>query len=321
MSGAEIRWGILATGGVAVRFARDLQDNGHTVGAVGSRTLDRAREFAQRFGIGRAFGSWAELAAAPDLDVIYVATPHSHHHEAASLCLRAGRPVLVEKAFTLDLMQAQELVTLARERDLFLMEAMWMRTLPSTLRMLELIGDGAIGEVTMVQAAFGLASGFEPGHRLRDPLLGGGALLDLGVYPVTFAQLLLGRPHQVRAWSHLHPEGTDARTGIVLGFPTGAIATLYCGLSSDVRAATVVGTHGRIEFPYGFHATDRFVLHRPGHPAEEITTKAPGLHYQAAEVERCLRLGIKESPLVPREATLGVMSTLDAVRSQIGVHY
>ncbi|WP_211589023.1 Gfo/Idh/MocA family protein [Allorhizocola rhizosphaerae] len=321
MSAADIRWGILATGGIAARFAEDVQANGMTVGAVGSRTPQKAEEFAQRFGIPRAWGSWSELANDPGVDVVYVATPHSHHHEASLLCLRAGKPLLVEKAFTLDLAQAQDLVTTARSLDLFLMEAMWTRTLPATLRMLELIGNGAIGEVTAVQAAFGLGVDFEPSHRLRDPLLGGGALLDLGVYPVTFAQLLLGTPHHVRAWSHLHPEGTDARTGIVLGFPTGAVATLYCGVSGDVRAATVVGTRGRIEFPHGFHAADRFVLHRPGHPPEEITTKAAGLQYQAAEVVRCLQLGLKESPLVPLEATLSVMRTLDAVRAQIGVYY
>ncbi|HEX6681828.1 MAG TPA: Gfo/Idh/MocA family oxidoreductase [Candidatus Limnocylindrales bacterium] len=321
--GGPIRWGILATGGIAAMFARDVQDNvpSAVIAAVGSRSQEAAAAFAQRFDIKRAHGSWHDLATDPEVDVIYIATPHSHHHETAMLCLRAGKPLLVEKAFTLDLKQAQELVTIARERRLFLMEAMWTRTLPAILKMLQLIDEGVIGEVTSVQASFGLGLDFEPSHRLRNPELGGGALLDLGVYPVTFAQLLLGEPNQVRAWASLHPEGTDARTGIVLGFPSGAVATLFCGLRGDVRAATVVGTEGRIEFPEGFHNADRFVLHRPGELAETITSDQAGLHHQAAEVGRCLRAGLTESPLVPLSATLGVMSTLDAIRAQIGVTY
>jgi len=317
------RWGILATGGIAAKFASDLQEHvpSAVITAVGSRSQEAASQFAQRFDIKRAHGSWHGLAADPEVDVIYIATPHSHHHEAGLLCLRAGKPLLVEKAFTLDLRQAQELVTTARERGLFLMEAMWTRTLPATLKMLELIDSGAIGEVTSVQASFGLGLDFEPSHRLRDPALGGGALLDLGVYPVAFAQLLLGEPHQVRAWASLHPEGTDARTGIVLGFPSGAVATLYCGVRGDVRSATIVGTQGRIEFPEGFHGTDRFVVHRPGEVAETVVTQEAGLHWQAAEVGRCLRAGLAESPLVPLSSTLSVMRTLDAVRAQIGVRY
>jgi predicted dehydrogenase len=318
-----IRWGILATGGIAAQFAQDLQQNltDAVITAVGSRTQAAATAFAQRFDIKKAHGSWHDLAADSDVDVIYVATPHSHHHEAAMLCLRAGKPLLVEKPITLDLGQAQELVTTARERGLFLMEAMWTRTLPSIRKMLSLIGDGAIGEVTSVQASFGLGMEFEPEHRLRNPALGGGALLDLGVYPVTLAQLLLGDPHQVRAWATLHPEGTDAQTGIVLGFPSGAVATLYCGVRGEVRSATIVGTRGRVSFLDGFHNADRFVLHRAGAAPETVVTEAAGLHYQVAEVGRCLRAGLTESPLVPPSATLSVMSTLDAARAQMGVRY
>lgn len=321
--GGPVRWGILATGGIAATFARDVQANvpSAVIAAVGSRSPQAASEFARRFDIKKAHGSWHDLAADPDVDVIYIATPHSHHHQTALLCLRAGKPLLVEKAFTLNLKQAQDLVTVARERRLFLMEAMWTRTLPAIRKMLQIIDEGAIGEVTSVQAAFGLGLDFEPSHRLRNPELGGGALLDLGVYPVSFAQLLLGEPNQVRAWASLHPEGTDARTGIVLGFPSGAVATLFCGVRGDVRAATVVGTEGRIEFPDGFHNADRFVLHRPGSMAETITADPAGLHHQAAEVGRCLRAGLTESPLVPLSSTLSVMGTMDAVRAQIGVVY
>ncbi len=323
MSAADkIRWGVLATGGIATRFVNDLKNVPDAeVVAVGSRAIESATAFQEQHAIPRAYGSWAELAHDPEVDIIYVATPHSHHHAASLVCLHAGKPLLVEKAFTLDLAQAQDLVTVARERQLFLMEAMWTRTLPGTLRMLELIAEGAIGQVTSVHAAFGLGIDFEPSHRLRNPQLGGGALLDLGVYPVHFAHLLLGTPTHIHSWAHLHPEGTDARTGIVLGFDQGQVATLYCGVGGEIRSATVVGTKGSFEFPEGFHNASQFYLHRNGSEPDTITTAPTGLHFQAAEAGRCLRAGLTESPLVPLSATLDVMRTLDAVRAQIGVVY
>ncbi|WP_203915058.1 Gfo/Idh/MocA family protein [Rhizocola hellebori] len=318
----KIRWGVLATGGIATRFVNDLKNVPDAeVVAVGSRTAETAVAFQEAHGIPRAHGSWAELAHDPDVDIIYIATPHSHHHAAGLVCLHAGKPLLVEKAFTLDLAQAQDLVTVARERQLFLMEAMWTRTLPSILRMLELIADGAIGQVTSIHAGFGLGIDFDPSHRLRNPQLGGGALLDLGVYPIHFTQLLLGSPTHVHSWAHLHPEGTDARTGIVLGFANGEVATLYCGVGGDIRSATVVGTKGRFEFTNGFHNAAGFTLHRNGSEPETITTEPSSLHFQAAEAGRCLRAGLTESPLVPLSSTLSVMHTLDAVRAQIGVVY
>jgi len=317
-----VRWGVLATGGIASKFVQDISRVPEAeVVAVGSRAVDTAAAFASAHGIPRSYGTWAELAADPDVDIIYVATPHSHHHAAARICLAAGKPLLVEKAFTLDLAQAQDLVTMARERELFLMEAMWTRTLPAILRLQQLLADGAIGAITSVHAAFGLGLEFEPSHRLRNPELGGGALLDLGVYPVHFAHMLLGSPTHVQAWAQLHPEGTDARTGVVLGFAAGALATLYCGVGGEIRSASIVGTLGRVEFPYGFHNASAFVLHRAGADPEVIEAEPAGLNYQAAEAGRCLRAGLTQSPLVPLDATLDVMRTLDAIRAQIGVVY
>lgn len=316
----RIRWGVLATGGIAHRFATDLRQLPDAeVVAVGSRTIAAAENFATAHGISRAHGSWQELADDAEVDIIYIATPHSHHHAAGLICLRAGKPLLVEKPITLDLAQAQDLVTLARDRNLFLMEAMWTRTLPAILKLKELIG--AIGTVTAIHASFGLGLDFEPEHRLRNPQLGGGALLDLGVYPVHFAQMLLGIPRQVRAWAHLHPEGTDARTGVVLGFGNGEIATLYCGVGGQVGTATIVGSGGRIEFPDGFYNASGFVLYRNGSDPEVVECEPAGLHFQAAEAGRCLRAGLTESPLIPQDCTLAVMRTLDAIRAQIGVVY
>ncbi|MBB5870640.1 putative dehydrogenase [Allocatelliglobosispora scoriae] len=320
----RIRWGILATGGIARSFAHDLSLlPGAELAAVGSRTLASAEAFAGEFGIARAHGSWEALAADPEVDVIYVATPHSHHHAAALTCLRAGKPLLVEKAFTLDLAQAQELVDTARERELFLMEAMWTRTIPAIRRIQELIADGAIGEVTQVTASFGLGMDFDPSHRLRNPELGGGALLDLGVYPIAFAQLFLGSPQHIRAWASLWPEGTDANTGIILGYDSGGVATLHCGVRGDSRAARIIGTGGRIELNHGFHSPTVFTLFRGGGPGEEfdLPLTGKGMVYEAEEVMSCLRAGKLESDLVPLSVTLDTMRILDAVREQIGVRY
>jgi predicted dehydrogenase len=318
------RWGILATGGIARDFVTDLALLPDAeVLAVGSRTEATARAFATEHGIPRAYGSWAELAADPDLDVIYVATPHNAHHAATKACLQAGRAVLCEKPFTLDHASAQDLVTTARERRVFLMEAMWMRSNPNIRRIRELVADGEIGEVTYVQADFGVQGPIPTDHRMRAKELGGGALLDLGVYPVTFAQLLLGEPTFVSAWARLLPEGTDANTAILFGYDSGAVATLQCGLSGDTsRRGTITGTTGRIELDRQFYRTERFTLVRDDQ-AEVIAlpVRGNGLAYQAEEVMRCLRAGLTESPLFPLDESLTVMRTLDTIRAQIGVSY
>jgi predicted dehydrogenase len=321
---SRTRWGILATGGIANRFVEDLALLPDAeVAAVGSRTLDAARRFATRHDIPRAHGSWAELAADPDVDVVYVATPHSAHHEATRLCLEAGKAVLCEKPFTLDLATSQDLCTLAGERGLFLMEAMWMRTIPAIRRIAELVADGAIGEVTGVYADFGIGGEFEPTHRLRNPALGGGALLDLGVYPVTFAHLFLGPPQRITALATLTPEGVDENTGIIFGYDGGAIATLHCGIvGNSPVAATIVGSTGRIELPSPFFRPDRFTVYH-GDRAELVHApiRGNGMGYEAEEVMRCLADGRLESPLVPWSASLDVMRSLDAIRAQIGVDY
>ncbi|MET9374950.1 Gfo/Idh/MocA family oxidoreductase [Streptomyces sp. NPDC002992] len=324
MSGA-VRWGVLATGGIAERFTTDVASLPDAeVVAVASRTEASARAFADRFGIPRAYGDWASLVADEDVDVVYVATPHHAHRAAAGLALEAGKAVLCEKAFTLNAREAEELVTLARDRGLFLMEAMWMYCNPLIRRAAELVRDGAIGEIRTVQADFGLAGAFGPDHRLRDPALGGGALLDLGVYPVSFAQLLLGEPDSVQAHALLSPEGVDLNTGMLLGWASGASALLSCSVVADTPlTASVTGSEGRIDFPRGFFFPERFTLLRSGaEPEEFVNTDDPhSLRHEAAEVMRCLRAGETESPLVPLNGTLAVMRTLDAVRDRIGVRY
>ncbi len=328
MVGDRVRWGILATGGIAAAFTADLFDLPDAeVVAVASRSEASAQAFAERFGIPRAYGSWDALAQDGDIDVVYVATPHSAHRAAAGLCLEAGRNVLCEKPFTLNVREAEELVGLARERGLFLMEAMWMYCHPLIRRVAELVRDGAIGEVHTVQADFGIAGPFPATHRLRDPQQGGGALLDLGVYPVSFAQLLLGEPSDVMARAVLSAEGVDLQTGALLSWESGAQAQVHCSLlGTTPRTASVTGSRGRIDVPHTFFHPDRFVLHRDGRDPEEfVADPADGpvnsFRHEAREVMRALWAGETESPLVPLDGTLAVMRTLDAIRERIGVRY
>lgn len=336
MTGRNVRWGVLATGGMAARFTADLvaaSRGGSTAGpdaeivAVASRSPEPAKAFAERFGIPRAYGDWESLARDEEIDIVYVATPHSAHRAAAGLCLEAGRNVLCEKPFTLNGREAAELVGLARDRGLFLMEAMWMYCHPVVRRLKALIDDGAIGEVRTVQADFGLAADVSTSHRLRDPAMGGGALLDLGVYPVSFAQLLLGEPTDVTARATLSREGVDLQTGALLSWGNGALASVHCSIVGGTAiSASVTGSGGRIDIPDGFFSPDRFVLHRDGRDAEEFTADpADGprdtLTHEAAEAMRALRAGETESPLVPLEGTLAVLRTLDAIRDRIGVRY
>ncbi|MEV7790447.1 Gfo/Idh/MocA family oxidoreductase [Streptomyces sp. NPDC087512] len=328
MAEQRVRWGILSTGAMAATFTADLVDLPDAeVVAVASRTRASAKEFAERFGIPRAYGDWESLARDEDVDVVYVATPHAAHRAAAGLCLAAGRNVLCEKPFTLNAREAGELVALARERGSFLMEAMWMYCNPLVRRMRALVEDGAIGEVRSVQADFGLAGPFPPAHRLRDPAQGGGALLDLGVYPVSFAQLLLGEPSDVAARAVLSDEGVDLQTGALLSYESGALASVHCSLIGGTpNSASVTGSKGRIDVPDGFFSPDRFVLHREGAAPEEfLADPADGprasLGHEAREVMRALRAGETGSPLVPLDGTLAVMRTLDAIRDRVGVRY
>lgn len=326
VTGETITWGILSTGLMATAFVEDLKLLPDArVAAVGSRSPEAARRFAERHDIPTAHGDWAALAADPEVDVVYVATPHSAHDTATALCLAAGKAVLCEKPFTLNLGQARSLVLTARERGLFLMEAMWTYCNPVIRRMLELIADGAIGEVRSVHADFGFVAPSDPRHRLRDPEQGGGALLDLGVYPISLAHLVLGPPDEVTAWAKLTADGVDENTGVLLGYDSGALAALSCSLVADhATAAVVSGTAGRIVLPRMFFRAERLVLHRTGRDPEEFhppLTAGQGYTHEAIEVMRCLREGLIESPWVPLAGSLAVMATLDRVREHIGVRY
>jgi predicted dehydrogenase len=326
-----IRWGILATGGIATSFVNDLRLLPDAqVAAVGSRSLDAAERFAAAHGVPRAHGSWQALADDPDVDVIYVATPHNAHYAATLACLRAGKPTLTEKPLTVDLDTATELVDTARHHNVFFMEAMWTRCFPAIARAAGLVADGAIGQVTSVHADFGLVAPDDPAHRLHARELAGGALLDVGVYPVTRAHLFLGAPDEIRAWADLSPQGVDRNTAMIFGYASGALASLTCSLVGDTqRVGVITGTGGRIELPRNFFMPRSLTLYRAaawgqdGGAGEviDLPHEGAGYHFEAAEVHRCLRAGLTESDLVPLSETLSVMSTLDRVRARIGVTY
>ncbi|WP_329068955.1 Gfo/Idh/MocA family protein [Amycolatopsis sp. NBC_01480] len=313
-----VRWGIMGTGGIAGSFAEDLRltDSG-TVAAVGSRSRDSADRFADRLGISKRHGSYEELANDPDIDVVYVATPHPLHHANALLALEAGKPVLVEKPFTMNAAEARELVAVARERGLFLMEAMWTRFLPHVRRIRELLGD--LGDLVTVIADHGQWFAEDPAFRLFAPELGGGALLDLGIYPVSFASMVLGAPNRVVSLSDPAFTGVDAQTSILLGHASSAQAVLSCTLRAvGPTTATIVGTDARIEIEGAFYAPASFtVIPRRGERTRfEYTDEGRGLRHEADEVALRLRAGEIESPLMPLDETVSIMETMDEVLAQ-----
>jgi predicted dehydrogenase len=317
MANGPIRWGILGTGGIAETFVADLRltDSG-VVAAVGSRSQASADAFADEFGISARHPSYASLVADSDVDVIYVAVPHPMHHENAILALRAGKHVLVEKPFTMNAAEAREVVAAARDTGLFAMEAMWTRFLPHMAVIRDWLARDVLGDVVTVTADHGQWFAEDGEFRLFAPELGGGALLDLGVYPVSFASLVLGTPSRIVSISDPAFTGVDAQTSMLFGYDGGAQAVLTCTLraKSSTRAA-IVGTNARIEIEGDFYApTTVTLIPRSGEATRvESEHEGRGLHHQADEVARRLAAGDRESPLMPLDETVSIMATLDAV--------
>ncbi|MEV4599526.1 Gfo/Idh/MocA family oxidoreductase [Amycolatopsis sp. NPDC049253] len=315
-----LRWGIMGTGGIAGAFAEDLKltDSG-VVAAVGSRSKETADAFADRLGIPTRHGSYEALAADPDVDVVYVATPHPMHHDNAMLALSAGKPVLVEKPFTMNADEARSLVSFARERGLFLMEAMWTRFLPHIHHVRSLLPE--LGDIVTVSADHGQWFAEDADFRLFAPSLGGGALLDLGVYPVSFASMILGTPSRVASIVSPAFTDVDAQTSMLFGYDSGAHAVLNCTLrAASATTASIVGTEGRLDIEGAFYAPASFtVTPRGGTPVHHThTDPGRGLRHQADEVARLLAAGERESPLMPLDETISIMATMDEVIAQAG---
>ena len=320
MKDGPLRWGILGTGGIAHTFAEDLRltDSG-VVGAVGSRNQDNADRFADEFGIEARHPSYESLVADTTVDVIYVATPHPLHRENAIMALRAGKPVLVEKPFAMNAEAAAEIVAVAREENLFAMEAMWTRFLPHVAQIREWLAARALGELVTVTADHGQWFPEDPKSRLFAPELGGGALLDLGIYPVSFASMILGPPNRIAAVIDPAFTGVDAQTSMVFGYEAGAQAVLTCTLRAKTPTrASIVGTKARIEIDGDFYAPATVtLLPRDGEPTQiESTHDGRGLRHQADEVARRLTAGDLESPLMPLDESIAIMKTMDEVQAQ-----
>jgi len=321
-----VRWGVVGTGGIASSFVEDLSllDDDAEVVAVGSRSQESADEFARAHLIERAHPTYNALVTDPDVDVVYVSPVHPAHHDPALRAIEAGKAVLVEKPFTMDAAEAESLVSAARSRGVFLMEAMWARFVPHMVRVRELLAEGALGEVVLVTADHCQWFPDDPTHRLLAPELGGGALLDLGIYPVSFASMVLAAPASVTAVSTPAFTGVDATTSIVHTYDSGAHAVLTTTLRAlGPNRAAIVGTEARLEIDSVFYSPSSFtVTSRDGSTERwEEPHEGRGLRHQAAEVMRCLRAGKQESDVMPLDETVAIMRTMDEVRRQIGLTY
>jgi predicted dehydrogenase len=323
MSDDDIRWGFAGPGRIAGAVAMDLAlVPGARLAAVGSRSADRAAAFAATHGAERAHGSYRALVEDPEVDVVYIATPHPQHHAIARAAIANGKHLLVEKAFTATLAGAQEVVDAGRAAGVFVMEAMWTRFHPAVARVRELLAEGVIGEVRSVQADLGIAAPVDPSNRFYAPALGGGALLDLGVYVTALAHLVLGPPSEVIVRGSLTDTGVDAEAALLLVHPGGATATLTCSiLSPSVGRARIDGTLGSIELRPRFHHPHGFTVRRLGAEPEKVDLPPVGIGYshQLVEVTEAVRAGRSESAVMPLSATLEVMAVLEEAGRQLGV--
>jgi len=320
---AQISWAVVGPGRIAEKVIEDFAHvEAARVVAVASRSLQRAEDFARRHGVERSYGSYAEVLADPGVDVLYIATPHPQHAPIALAALEAGKALLVEKSFTATLAGAEQVVDLARAKGTFVMEAMWTRFQPAVVALRELVADGAVGEVRCVQADLGVAREFDPEDRLFSLELGGGALLDLGVYVVSFAQMMLGTPDTVQVVGSRFPTGVDAEASLLLGYRDGRSASLVTSLRNGLPgAARVFGTEGWIDVLPRFHHPQTIVLHRAGAEPQTITRPQVGGGYshELVEVTECLQVGRTESAVMPLADTLAVQGILQQAADQLGV--
>lgn len=324
MMGDTLRWGILATGWIAELFVHDLISSGLHVQAIGSRSADKAREFAGKFKVQASHGSYEDLVADPAVDIIYIATPHPQHVETALLALDAGKHVLVEKPFTLNAGEAARIVQRAREKNLVVLEAMWTRFLPHMRRIHEIIADGTLGELKSVSAEHRQFLPTDPLHRLNNLELGGGALLDLGIYPISFAHDILGAPTSIKATARFKDTGVDAEIATLMQHKGGAISTTVSALDCrGPNTATIYGSKARIEIATTWYVPTSFqVIAHEGHVIETFSQKVEhrGMQFQAFEMERLVRTG-EASVIMSPDETVAIMKTLDAVRAEIGLVY
>jgi predicted dehydrogenase len=320
-----LRWGILGPGGIAQAFANDLVLNGLTVQAVGSRRADAAAAFAAKYNVPNVHGSYEDLVADPEVDVIYIATPHPFHAAQALLALEAGKHVLVEKPFTLTGPEAEAVTIRARELGLVVLEAMWTRFLPHMVRIREILAEGTLGELRSIVADHTQNLPSDPAHRINALELGGGALLDLGIYPISFASAVFGTPAQVTASATFRDTGADASVATIFTYDDDRIATTFS--ASDAHGpnvASVIGTEGRIDIDSVWYSASSFTVYNNANDVLESYTSnvvGRGMQFQAFELERLVAEGELESEVLTHAETVSIMHTLDDIRRQIGLVY
>ena len=319
----KTRWGILSTGRIAGIFAEGLQstENAELL-AVGSRTQEAADAFAEKWNVPHCHASYEALAADPDVDAIYVATPHPFHKLNSLLCIEAGKAVLCEKPFTINAAEAEAVVAAARRKQVFCMEAMWSRFLPLTRKVRAMIDEGAIGDVRMVVIDFGFRAGLDPEGRLFKPALGGGGLLDVGVYAVSLAQWILGTPTDVASLAHLGETGVDEQAAFILKFAGGELAVLCSAIRTNTpQQAEILGTEGRVHIQPFWKPTQATLVKGQETQGIGLPFDGNGYNYEAAEVGACLRAGKLESDVMPLDETIEIMRTLDRIRAQWPLKY
>jgi predicted dehydrogenase len=321
----NVNWGILGTGRIARSFAESLShiDDARLI-AVGSRNRTTATEFAQEFNIENAYSSYQEVCADKDIDVVYVATPHSLHKENVIMCLHANKAVLCEKPFTINASEAETTIQLARSKNLFLMEAMWTRYIPSIVKLRELLAEDVIGDIQIMLAGGAFMPKFDPDFYLFNKELGGGVLLDAGVYLISMASMLFGKPVTIKALAGMGKSGVDEHDGYLLEHDSGALASMYVSLrgqsSPDV---TLIGSKGKIYLHPPVFCPSKITLnlYDGNETVFDLPFEANGYQFQALEVNRCIREGLTESELMPLDESLEIMRTMDEIRKQIKLKY
>ncbi len=321
-----LRWGILGTGGIAQQFVRDLQRvEGHEVVSVGSRTQESADAFGDKFNVPYRHPSYQALVNDPDVDAVYVATHHPMHRRDAELAMAKGKAVLCEKPLAMTYADALSMVECSRENNVLFMEAMWARFLPHMIRVKEIVASGVLGEIISVQADHGQWFEQDPEFRLFKPELGGGALFDLGIYPVSFASMIFGEPASITAKATKAFTGVDGQTSIILQYNSGAHAILNTtNLAATPNRAVIVGTEARIEIDRTFYAPSKFrVINNKDVIIEgwDKTYSGHGLREEAIEFGRAFKAGEKESPMMTHAESLSIMRTMEEIAQQIGLVY
>lgn len=320
-----INWGIMGPGGIAHKFIKGAQtvENSKIV-AVGSRSIERAEAFAKQYEIPNIHGSYEALVNDPEVDIIYIATPHPMHKENALMCLRAGKAVLCEKPFTINANEASEIIQCARESKIFLMEAMWTRYLPAIAKLKELLSQNIIGEIKQLKADFCFRMDGNPESRLLNPSLGGGALLDVGVYVISFASMVFGtQPEKIVSLADIGPTGVDEQCSLLFRYAGGKIASLTAAVrTQSPNDVWIFGTQGHMHIP-DFWRAESVDLCLYGKPDEKIVLPlgANGYEYEVAEAIRCLSEGLLESSAMSLDETLAIIKTMDLIRGQWGLRY